>query len=351
MAKLIEPWIARPVAARLTGDRDLRRSYLLERLQRDLERVVPLAEELVKSGAGTPQPPPVQWRLIDRAVWAEANIHGLEILLAPLADKVAQRMSSVPWPAQVAQRTVVSVEVGALLGYLSRRVLGQYDLLVTDAGTADDALLYFVGPNLIETERRFGFVPEDFILWVALHEVTHRFQFAGVAWLRPHFLGLVERYVSSLDIDPRSFASRLKQAVRRLLDPKLPAEEKNPAYLLAGDEQRETLDRLQALMAVVEGHGNFVMDRVGAPVIPSLDRMRDLFDARRAQVGRAQRAINYALGLELKLRQYELGRDFCEAVYGRAGLPGISALWESPGNLPTMKELRAPQLWLERLAA
>jgi coenzyme F420 biosynthesis associated uncharacterized protein len=357
VAGLIEPVIARAVARRLAGDGGLRDSYMLERLTTDLATAVPRSEELVAEASGIPTPPPVRWGVIDRSAWAEANIDGLATLLAPLGEKLGKRLEAAPPGVRLAQRGVISAEVGVLLGYVSRRVLGQYDILVPEDGEAGGGRatqsrgpLLFVGPNIVETERRFSFVPREFALWVALHEVTHRFQFAGVPWLRERFFTLVRSYMDGTDLDARKLAARLRSAGTRLLSPRTPPEEKNPMYLLASPEQRATLDQLQALMAVVEGHGNYVMDTTGATVIPSFGRMRRVFQARREQVGAVQRVIHHLIGLEMKFRQYEMGQRFCDAVAAAEGPAALGHLWADPGNMPTLAELREPRRWLVRVA-
>lgn len=350
MAKLIEPFVASAVARRLAGDHALSGSYLMERLHRDLAEVVPKAEELVAAASAIPSPPPVRWTVVDRAAWSEANIRSMGRMLAPLAEKVEARLRAAPAAVRALQRGVVSVEVGVLLGYVSRRVLGQYDALMPES--EDDAAipLYFVGPNLVELERLYNFVPEEFVLWVAIHEVTHRFQFAGVPWLRERFSGLLETYIGAIDLDARGLVERLAGAARRLADPSLTADERSPAYLLASQEQREALDGIQALMAVVEGHGNYVMDTVGARVLPSFKRMKALFERRRERLNMVQRAINYVIGLDVKLRQYETGQAFCEAVVAEGGNAALSRLWDRPDHLPTTAELRDPRAWLRRVA-
>ncbi len=359
-SSLIDPRVATAVARRIAGEPTHTDSYLERRLMDDLQRAVPRSEELIAASSGIPAPPPVNWAVIDRARWVEANVVGMARLVEPVAERLGVRMGSLPWPARVAQRTVVSSEIGALLGYVSRRVLGQYDVLMPEEEIAtkrrgrkvpDPAVLYFVGVNMVETERRHGFVPEDFALWVALHEVTHRFQFAGVPWLRDRFFGLIHRYMDAVQLDARSFSTRLIYAARRLATSSLPPEERKPVYLLSSEQQRPVLDEIQALMAVVEGHGNFVMDSIGADVIPSFGRMRATFERRREQTGAVQRAINHAIGLELKMRQYELGQRFCEAIWARAGSEAFARLWSAPEELPTLKELREPDLWLHRVAA
>jgi coenzyme F420 biosynthesis associated uncharacterized protein len=357
MTRLIDPAIARAVARRVAGDPAVGASYLMDRLERDLAHAVPRSEELVAAVSGIPAPGPVRWAVIDRVRWTEANIDGMTRLIAPLGDRLSERLETIPLPVRLAQRAVLSTEVGVLLGYVSRRVLGQYDLLVPEPSAAgprargeDGAAIYVVGANVVETERRFGFVPYEFAFWVALHEVTHRFQFAGVEWLRPRFLSLVDDYLSTIELDARTLAGRLASAAARLMSKETSPEERSPIYLLASREQRDVLDRIQALMAVVEGHGNYVMDLIGAREIPSFRRMRRVFKHRRASATAVQRAINHVLGLELKLRQYELGQAFCERVAAVGGDAALARLWRDPEFFPTMQELKEPDVWMRRVA-
>jgi coenzyme F420 biosynthesis associated uncharacterized protein len=358
MARLIDARIATAVAKRMAGDRALLGSYLMERLRRDLDVAVPRSEVLVAEASGIPAPPPVRWDIIDRAAWARANIEGMSVMLGPLAEKLSARLDAMPLPVRVAQQAVVSTEMGIVLGYVSRRVLGQYDVLIPEeelpprrhSTIAPGTMLYFVGPNMVETERRFGFIPEEFALWVALHEVTHRFQFAGVPWLKERFFGLVRSYMESVDLDARGLSKRLTEAASRLASRSVPTEERHPMYLFASSEQRELLDQIQALMAVVEGHGNFVMDSIGAEVIPSFARMRRVFEGRREQVNALQRIINHVLGLEMKLRQYELGQQFCERIVALEGPSALAQLWSNEAQLPTLAELREPERWVKRVA-
>lgn len=330
-------------------------------LERDLEESVGRSEELVAALSGIPAPAPVKWAIVKRGDWAEANIIGMDTLISPLAERLGQKLDVLPMPARVAQKAFISAEVGVMLGYVSRRVLGQYDLLVPEPeeGVATwklrrsptgGAALYFVGVNMVETQQRLRFVPEDFALWVAVHEITHRFQFAGVPWLRERFFGLIQEYLASLQMDPKSFARRLAEGAKKVVTRSVPEEERNPVYLLASDEQKKVLNDIQALMSVVEGHGNYVMDAIGAQVIPSFERMRKTFDKRRDQTNLLQKVINNAIGLELKMRQYELGQRFCETVVERGGDAALAQLWTEPDALPTMQELKAPERWVSRVA-
>lgn len=359
---LIEPRIAVAVARRLTGEEELGGSAEMDALISDLQVAVPRSEDLVAESSGIARPAPVKWAVVDRGTWAEANIAGMSSMLEPLTDKVGRRLQTLPLQARLAQRLLVSAEVGALLGYVSRRVLGQYDVLMSEEALAaglrprrrsrrlaPGTVLYFLGTNMIETARRYSFVSQDFSLWVALHEVTHRFQFAGVRWLPDRFFGLIRGYFDSLDLDAGTLSERFKAALRRLSDRSLPPEERNAVYLFASPEQRMMLDDIQALMAVVEGHGNYIMDTVGSTVIPTFPRMRQLFDRRREQTNPLQRIVGHLIGLEMKLKQYELGQRFCVEVARRGGDEALAHLWSAPENFPRLAELREPEQWLRRV--
>jgi coenzyme F420 biosynthesis associated uncharacterized protein len=362
MATLIDPRVAGIVARRISGEGARPpETERIGRMREDLTEAVPYAEELVAEVAGIPAPAPVRWAMVGRGDWAEANINGMSELIRPLVDRLGGRLATMPKAARMMQTGVLSAEVGLMLGYVSRRVLGQYDLLVPEPDPSiprwklarrpgGGASLYFVGSNMVETTQRLGFVPKDFSLWVAVHEVTHRFQFAGVPWLRDAFFDLVRNYLASVEMDAKSFAGRLAVAARKLVSRSTPEEERNPVYLFATEEQRALLDRMQALMAVVEGHGNYVMDVVGARVIPTFRRMRDRFDKRRENTHLIARVINNAIGLEMKLRQYELGQRFCETVVERDGPDALAHLWASPSNLPSLEELKSPDRWVTRVA-
>jgi len=245
-----------------------------------------------------------------------------------------------------------------LTGYLSQRVLGQYDLLVPEeddsaddpisAPPADPGAVYYVGPNILALEKRFAFRPADFRLWIALHEVTHRVQFTGVPWMRPYFLGLVDELVAAADPDPQRLTRVIGRAIEELRSGRNPLDEGGLVALAATDEQRAALQRVTALMSLLEGHGNVVMDRLGAEHVAGQERMSRVLRARRAQRGPG-RLLLKMVGIESKLRQYEVGERFIGDVEERAGLAAIDAAWTSPDHLPTLAELDDPGAWLARV--
>jgi len=238
-----------------------------------------------------------------------------------------------------------------LLGYLAQRVLGQYDLLVPDDGPRPVGdVVYYVGGNVLALEKRFAFRPRDFRLWIAIHEVTHRAQFTAVPWMRPYYLELVETALSTVDPDPR----RLMQAIARAADDfrngRNPLDEGGVVALIASDEQRGALASVQALMSLLEGHGNRVMNTLGRQHVAGQARMARVLQARRNSGGLTA-FLHKLIGFESKLRQYEVGEAFVAAVEAEAGPRALDDAWRGPEWLPTLDELRAPHEWLTRVDA
>ena len=340
--------LAERVARRIAGREALATSYLGPSLQRDFTAVTVEAEAAVSELTGLRPPTAAVAAVLDRGGWVGANVASMRRLLAPFSDRVGARMASSP-VAPVGRR-VAGAELGFLLGYVAQRVLGQYDLLVPEdssTSVADDAV-YYVGPNVLGLEKRYAFRPRDFRLWIALHELTHRAQFTGVPWLSDYFLGLVAELVGGVEPDPRRMLGAVVRAVDEMRQGRNPIDEGGVVSLFASDEQRETLSRVQALMSLLEGHGNAVMNHLGADLVDGQARMARVLSARRNARG-ATAVLHRLMGLELKMRQYEVGEAFVNAVEREAGLRAIDPAWESPELLPTLAELSAPLTWLARV--
>jgi coenzyme F420 biosynthesis associated uncharacterized protein len=268
-------------------------------------------------------------------------------MLAPLTARVGERMArSAVAPIG---RAVAGTELGVLLGWFAQRVLGQYDLLVPeDAPGATADAVYYVGPNVLLLEKRFAFRPRDFRRWIAIHEVTHRAQFQGVPWMREYFLGLVEQSMGIVDPDPRRLVRSLLRAADDLRKGKNPLDDGGIVALLASPEQRGVLGRVQALMSVLEGHGNRVMNELGRAHVAGQERMARVLHARRRTQG-VTGLVHKLLGLDSKMRQYEVGEEFVAAVEREAGPRALDAAWRGPDWLPTNDELARPLDWLARV--
>ncbi len=309
------------------------------RMREDLARHVLRAEELVatltdlhvtgfRSRA---------WAM-GRGDWIRQNVGGLQRLMEPLAQRLLESRPTRPSIA----RKAVGAQAGAILGYVSRRVLGQYDVFLPPD---DEGLIYFVGPNLIEAERKYALAPADFRLWVAVHEVTHRVQFSAAPWLRSFLRGMVDQYLDTVSLDPHQVMDQLKRAVEEAKAGTGPGG----VLRLLTPEQRAIFDRTQAMMALLEGHASYVMNEVGTEHIPSLPHLKRALQARR-QVHGVEQRVQRAIGFDQKVAQYDSGERFVREIVDRIGVSGFNLVWESREHLPEPGEVDDPARWIARVA-
>jgi len=344
-------WATAKRVARLVAGRDhFASSYLGASLARDFAAVTSEAEDLVADFTGLRAPGRAHAAVLDRGGWVDANVSSMRTMLAPLTERLGERLAMSPI-APVGRR-IAGVEVGSLLGYLSQRVLGQYDLLVpdSDGSDADADAVYYLGANILGLEKRFAFRPLDFRRWIAIHEVTHRAQFTGVPWMKDYFLSLVEGSMSIVDPDPAVLLRAIGRVADALRAGKNPLDEGGLVALFASPEQQEILGRVQALMSLLEGHGNYVMNELGNRHVQGAERMARVLHARRQQKGIGGQ-MQKLLGIEMKMRQYEVGERFVRGVERIAGIAALDAAWRDPESLPTVAELDDPSAWLTRVAA
>ncbi|MEY2568676.1 MAG: hypothetical protein QOE35_3205 [Actinomycetota bacterium] len=342
--------LAEKVAVRVAGRDPFASSYHYASLQPDFDELTAEAEELVAIETGLRSlAGPARARVTDRAGWVHANINSFRRLLRPITERIGPKMAASP--VAPVGRAVAGAELGTLLGWMSTRVLGQYDLLlVEDEDPEDQDIVYFVGPNVLALEKRFGFPPREFRLWLALHEVTHRVQFTGVPWMRDHFRSLVESTLSAVDPDPRRFVEALKRAVEEMRAGRNPLDEGGLIGLLATAEQQEAFQRVQGMMSLLEGHGDVTMDRAGAARIPSAERFSRVLRQRRNAVRGPAKVLQKLIGLEAKMKQYEQGEEFIAAIERVGGPALLNKAWDGPDSLPTMSEIRDPDSWIRRVA-
>jgi coenzyme F420 biosynthesis associated uncharacterized protein len=299
------------------------------------------AERLVSAYTGlvAAQPVPVA-EPVDRPGWIDANLKSLALVLEPAAEK----LTGGSGPLKALAGGVLSLEAGAVSGFLAGRVLGQYEFPVLEP--EKPARLLFVAPNLAHAAKGLDAPADQLLRWVALHEMTHALQFGGVPWLRPHLGELLREILGGLELDPKGFlrvpdVTDLKKMLERVRDDGL-------AIVVIGAGRRETLDRIQCFMAVLEGYAEHVMDAVGATVLDDLPGLRSALGRRRADRSGLLKLLDKLLGMDLKLRQYEQGKAFCDGVVARAGIEGLNRVWSSPEALPSVAELSDPVAWLNR---
>jgi coenzyme F420 biosynthesis associated uncharacterized protein len=340
--------LAERVARRVAGREPLAASYLAGSLRDDFDAVTRQAEALVAEHTGLAAPSHARADVVDRGSWVSANVRSMRRLLEPLTARVGERMAA----SRVAPigRRIAGTETGVLLGYLAQRVLGQYDLLVLDEDDDAADAVYYVGGNILALEKRFAFRPRDFRLWIAIHECTHRAQFTGVPWLKPYYLSLVDATLSSIDPDPRRIVQALTRAAEELRAGRNPLDDGGLVALLATEEQRGALAHVHALMSLLVGHGNSFFNLLGREHVWGLARMARVLQSRRQSTG-VLAVLHKLVGLESKMRPYEVGEAFVAAVEREAGPRAIDAAWRGPEWLPGSDELRDPHAWLTRVGA
>src|SRR6476660_55725 len=294
--------------------------------------------------------------VVDRASWAKANTQSFAVMLKPAMQKMldSRRGAVSPAAAQVSG-AITGSQLGAVLAFLSSKVLGQYDpfAALAEGSTAPaGGRLLLVAPNIVSVERELNVSPEDFRLWVCLHEQTHRVQFAAAPWLRHHMLNEIDNLSGHLLGNVDSLMERASAAARSLTDRS--ASGNTPGRgaildLLQNPEEKASLSHLTAVMSLLEGHANVVMDAVDASIIPSVKTIRQRFTDRGKDRGVMEKFIRSLLGLDAKMRQYSDGAKFVRAVVDVAGMEGFNKVWESVDHLPTEPEIHDAKLWLDRM--
>ena len=340
--RIVDWVLAARIARRVAGRDPFHDSYLSSSLTTDFASVTGEAAGLVADYTRLPLEGEAAGIVLSRHEWVDANVRSMQRLIAPLAERFPRRLG----PLAIVPRSIAGTESGVLLGIMAQRVLGQYDLLFADA-TGGDAVFY-VGGNILTLEKRHAFRPRDFRLWIALHEVTHRAQFTGVPWLREYFLGLVDSLLRSMSTDPVQFVRALRESVDRIRSRKNPMGDAGLMGMITTSEQRAVLDRMQALMSLLEGHGNAVMNALGREHVAGQDRMAATLAARRSPRGIAG-VVQRLIGLDAKLRQYDVGERFIQRIEAEAGPRALDPAWRGPEFLPTLEEFDDPNRWLARV--
>jgi len=330
--------------------------------RRGFDEAVRVAELQVAGFTGLEAPSDIaQVEAVRRGQWVQANIEGLRALLEPAAAKIGDAIATaqrdaVPEQAQagVAQMLgqlsplLLGAQVGTVLGTLAQQVLGQYDIAVPRPDGA--GALLFVVPNIALFEKEWSLDPTEFRTWIAIHEVTHRFEFAR-PWALTRFRELIDDFTSTLTLDVEELQQRLAS-----LDPSNP---EGMQEMLAGqeslfgavmdDEQRLKLRRVQAFMSASEGYGDHVMHALGAQMLPSYARIDEAM-RRYRETEHVDPVFERLLGIEVKREQYRLGRAFCDTVVELTDETTLARMWDSAEALPSMPELEEPRLWLARSA-
>jgi coenzyme F420 biosynthesis associated uncharacterized protein len=317
--------------------------------------------------------------VVDRPGWIRANVGGFRVVLEPLAERLAERGNALPAAGSVLGTVgsrFTGVQAGLILAYLSARVLGQYELFLPPAeagGAGSNAAarngassansanangaaapsvgrLTLVAPNIVMVERELGVDPHDFRRWVCLHEETHRVQFTSVPWLRGYVQGMMTEFLLASDLDPGAILDRMRAAAGAVAGAVRGSDGESLVEAMQTPAQRALLDKLTAVMTLVEGHGDYVMDAVGPRVVPSVAEIREKFSHRRSSAGRVEQILRRILGIDLKMKQYAEGSAFVRTVVEEVGMERFNKVWTGPETLPTRAELAHPADWIARVS-
>jgi coenzyme F420 biosynthesis associated uncharacterized protein len=285
--------------------------------------------------------------IVDRPGWIDANVDSLQSMLEPVIKAMlAKRKTAATLGSPLVMGVggkVTGAEVGSLTAFLASKILGQYDL--APDGTPR---LLLVAPNVLHTETELGVDSEDFRLWICLHEETHRVQFTAVPWLRQHVIDSARKLSLDLAPDPEQLGQQLLRIAQNLPDA-LRSGGNGLADIFATPEQRAQIAKVTAIMSLLEGHADVVMDDVGPAVVPSVEHIRARFQERREDISGIDKVLRRLLGLEAKMRQYRDGAVFVRAVTDKVGTDGFNAVWTSPETLPSPSEIEDPAAWVERV--
>jgi coenzyme F420 biosynthesis associated uncharacterized protein len=290
--------------------------------------------------------------LVSRHAWIDANITTMRPVFEELEERLRRSELGDGPLGRVTQATsgaILAAQLGGLMGYLSQRVLGQYDMPLLDAG--GESRLLLVVPNLLATAERLEADRDDLLRWVTLHEVTHAVQFGSVPWLRGYLASGLRELLDSLELRVKGAPSLRVPSSAELREVVESVRSGEFVTLVIGRDRRALVDRLQGAMAVVEGHAEHVMDAVGAAIIPAQAELRTAMEARRATRSTPLRLLERLLGIELKMRQYREGKRFCDVVVQSGGIAALNRVWESERSLPTRAELLEPTRWISRMSS
>ena len=309
---------------------------------RDLRACAVAAIAPVRDVTGLVAPDSHPASVVDRREWIASNISGLQEVLGrwPL---LAERAEAAPAVVRELGSRGTALQLGAVLAWLSTKVLGQYEIFAQRPGR-----LLLVAPSIVQAEQALDIPPHDFRLWVCLHEETHRVQFGAVPWLGDHLIGLIVRFLDASELGLRETLMRCAEVVYAAV--RSIRSEVDVMHSLLSPAQRIILDDVTAVMTLLEGHADVVMDAVGPQVVPSVALIRQRFTERRENPSAVDAVMRKAMGMDAKFRQYSEGAAFVRSIVTEVGMEGFNKIWHSPETLPTRREIDDPQSWLARVA-
>jgi putative hydrolase len=237
-------------------------------------------------------------------------------------------------------------QVGQVFGFLAARVLGEEDVGVPHVASGP---LRFVLTNVQAVERDWSLDPREFRTFLALHQVAHRLQFAR-AWLPAHAAAVVDDFLATVTIDVDAIQQRFAS-----LSPTDPegfqeafADDEGVMFgVVLDDEQRLKLDRVRAVIASVEGHGDHVATTIARELLGTYPKIEEAMRRHRDDED-LDPLFARLLGVDVGREHAAIGRSFCDTVVELTDEATLTRMWADEDALPSWPELEEPRLWLAR---
>lgn len=319
--------------------------------QSQYQRMVGQSEQLISQYLGVSLPEPIRRvYVLDRQEWLEANFASFERLFAPIEAIYQDRIGNTN-PLKVLfgplNSQIFGAQIGGVLGFMARRVLGQYDMSLLSPQPEEQGALYYVEPNIALIQHNLGLHEEEFRMWITLHETTHVFEFEAYPWVRAHFNALIQQYFDQLGEQLEGLGKGLPRLIARLVQHV--QQGGHWVELLLSPAQRNIFEQLQAMMTLAEGYSNHLMNAIGRQILPSFSQIEQRMEQRQQARTIFDHLFYRLTGLDLKMEQYKKGEAFVNEVVRRRGIAFAARAWERAAYLPTLHEINNPGAWIDRM--
>jgi putative hydrolase len=326
-----------------------------------VERLAPIAEMHVRESTGIDLGSANSVQVVNRSIWTHLALEAYK----PMFHNLAASLSSAPATVdesddpmanmfaslnKMIAPAMMGMSVGTMVGQLSLRAFGQYDLPVP-RDTSGGVLI--VAPNIEAFASDWSISTDDMRMWVLIQEFTSHSILTRDP-VRHTLTEMLGRYISGFRPNPDALMDRLSNVELGTDDP-MKAMQKfltDPSILLGAvrsSAQEQLAPELDAIVAAVIGYVDHHVDQVAEKLLGTDSRIAEAVRRRRVEASPQDTFVEQLLGLKLSIAQVQRGTEFVQGVVERAGATALTQLFARPGNLPTPNELVAPGLWLARL--
>lgn len=334
--------LAKEIAGQLSGDRQPVDPWLADEYI-ELGRLSQLQID-----AATPLSAPDSLDVVptDRREWVTQQLQAFDYLVEPLSSSYGDIGGSDPMSQMLKPLgpALLGMQMGSTIGFMAHRTIGQFEIGLPT---------HQPGPRYVIVENVEAFIADNNLddrqvrLWVSFRNGIHDAAFSG-PWLRQHVVDLVEAHVATIEFD----TSSLMESLQGLSDPsqfqELMAGSSGLTNMMSNGGS-EAGDDARAAIGFVSGYADFVLDQVGANLLPALNAIRSAHSLKEAEPTAGEQLIHRMLGLELTGELHAAGATFCAEVERRWGIEALNSIWAESEHLPKGDELTDPVAWAARV--